>query len=451
MKIDRPEDLDQVQAHIRSLGELAGKLSHDFGNVLEAIHSNLECLLRDPVISSRPEAKACLDDALRACLEGASLSHHLLGYARKQSYDQCALSLRELVLDVVKLCSYTFEAECEIIVDEKFVDRNPYIRGSYSSLGYSLLSILQNARAAMPNGRILVQLSLDSFFAHICVVDEGAGLNPDEVLSLNSSDPLEGDLGQYGFSMKLAKGVVEQNGGRLTVRSQAGSGTSVILSVPLDHEVLQPSTQEESGCADEGRKASLRDGARPASRRRLVRKTQSINFGQFSVGAKSDSGLEGQTAMIVDDDPLVCRGMARSLRSLGLEVLGAYLQPSEALEHLKNMIWPNWLFIDYSMPEMDGIHLIRNILLMQTQLEIDPDRVHIALMSAYPPDQLDGLLGQFEGIHFNVLTKPFSLGAIKELVTGGSTGTSKRATSAIRFQLSEDSGHRASCYFGCFE
>jgi len=66
-----------------------------------------------------------------------------------------------------------------------------------------------------------------------------------------------------------------------------------------------------------------------------------------------------QRALVIDDDPQICRVVSRILTDAGFEVFEA----AEGREGLKQMLTfpPDVILTDIIMPEMEGIEFIRNV------------------------------------------------------------------------------------------
>jgi len=66
-----------------------------------------------------------------------------------------------------------------------------------------------------------------------------------------------------------------------------------------------------------------------------------------------------KNALIVDDSRLACKVMANMLETMGIDSVSVY-SAEEALEYLKNK-QPDVLFLDHTMPGMDGLETIKLI------------------------------------------------------------------------------------------
>jgi len=75
------EQLRQAQK-MEAIGQLTGGIAHDFNNLLTAIVGHLE--MAETRVTNDSRAAALLQAALRAAERGATLTRHLLAFARRQ-------------------------------------------------------------------------------------------------------------------------------------------------------------------------------------------------------------------------------------------------------------------------------------------------------------------------------------------------------------------------------
>ena len=440
----RSEDRQYTEENLRSLGQFAGKFSHDLGNVLEVIHSNLEFVLSATEQKNLSEEQiACLRDALDACASGAAVSHQLLGYARKQSYDAEELSLRELILDVVNLCSYSFQGGYEFILDEALAEKDVLVYGGYSDLGYSLLTVFKDAREAMPvGGRILVRVDTDKNYAHLFVTDETGRL-------IDQKCGESGDNTLGNVSLDVVRGVLERQGGGLALQSEGEFGASVVLSIPLARSYRKQQQQEGELEHNESHSEAV-DGKAATPKRHFLRKTQAIHFEEYRDKEPLSNDLERMSVMVLDDDLLVNRGIGRLMSRVGFGAVNSLTNPVEALEGVLSGFLPDWVFVDYSMPEMNGLEFVEQMLEFQNrQRFVEGWEPRFVLMSAYPPDQLEKLVGKASLEKLQVLTKPFTMETIRNIVRPQPELVQEK-TSVIRLSDTCRSQGKTTCFFGSF-
>ncbi|NJK92150.1 MAG: ATP-binding protein [Blastochloris sp.] len=138
--------------------------------------------------------------------------------------------------------------------------------GCYSALSHSLLNVMNNSRDAMPEGGVL-RLSHQSSggWVSLIVTDQGGGIKPEDLERIFEPFFTTKELGAgTGLGLPMVQGVMQQHGGRVSVESELGKGTSVTFSWPLHSgtpaedptlepgEVLRDSPARRSGCAQAG-------------------------------------------------------------------------------------------------------------------------------------------------------------------------------------------------------
>ena len=99
--------------------------------------------------------------------------------------------------------------------------------------------------------------------------------------------------------------------------------------------------------------------------------------------------------LVVDDDPALTRSLARVLRGAGFEVATAE-SGAAAIEHVRHSTF-DVVVSDITMPEMDGIELLRAIRAHDLDLPV-------LLLTGAPA--LESAIGAVEYGAFKYLTKP---------------------------------------------
>jgi two-component system, OmpR family, sensor kinase len=112
-----------------------------------------------------------------------------------------------------------------------------YVAGDYDLLKPMLINIVDNAFKYTPdNGSVKIELASDNNFAVITVRDTGSGI-PEKYISritepfykIKSGNKYEG----AGLGLAIVKQIVDVHNGSLKIESIEGSGTTVIINLPL--------------------------------------------------------------------------------------------------------------------------------------------------------------------------------------------------------------------------
>jgi signal transduction histidine kinase len=144
---------DQLrQAHkMEAIGQLTGGIAHDFNNLLTAVVGRLE--MAQGRVSDDPRVTALLQAALRAAERGATLTRHLLAFARRQHLDPRSVDISAVICGAENILTQTIGPEIRLVIQLEadllpaWVDPN--------QLELAILNLALNARDAMPTGGTL--------------------------------------------------------------------------------------------------------------------------------------------------------------------------------------------------------------------------------------------------------------------------------------------------------
>ncbi len=230
--------------HLASLGDLAARVAHDFGNVLQGISTGVE-LAREDLPAPAPAVKS-LDLVARQAERGKALVSQLLGYARAGAAPagRCVLdehlvlngdSIAHLAGDGVTVRISTASPGAAVPLDPTSLDR-------------MLMNLVANARdASPPGGEIRIESALEATalpkrgetraeapgeWVRLRVTDAGAGIPPE--VREKIFEPFFSTKGSQGTGLGLATvaAIVAHAGGDITVTSEAGGGTCFEVRLP---------------------------------------------------------------------------------------------------------------------------------------------------------------------------------------------------------------------------
>ena len=256
----------------------------------------------------------------------------------------------------------------------------------------ALLNLCINARDAMPDGgRITVETAnkwMDDRMARerdlppgqylsLCVTDTGTGMSPDVIA--RAFDPFftTKPIGQgTGLGLSMIYGFIQQSGGQIRVYSEVGQGTTMCLYLPRHY-----------GPADEAGAAPSLDDAPRAE--------------------------QGQTVLIVDDEPTVRMLVTEVLEDLGYTAIEA-ADGVAGLKVLQSNVRVDLLVTDVGLPGgMNGRQ-------MADAARTGRPALKVLFITGYAENAILGN-GHLEP-GMQVLTKPFVMEAlasrIKALIAG---------------------------------
>ena len=375
------EQLIQSQK-MEAVGRLAGGVAHDFNNMLTAILGYTHLEMTEPSLGNRSNTN--LQEIQKAAGRAANLTRQLLAFAQRQRLEPEVVNLNDLVADIEgmlrSLISDQIELATLLAPDLGLVTVDP------SQIDQMIVNLVLNARDAIPNGG---KITLET--ANVTVGSKHSELNPDagseELIMLTVSDTgigMERETMQHvfepffttkgvgegtGLGLSICHGIASQSGGHFTVDSTPGHGTVFSVYLP----------RIEGGLTS----GSSRDQPSPQA-------------------------LDGETVLLVDDDPGVRTFAARALQDLGYAVLEAS-NGSEALVIAQKRGGENidLLFTDIVMPVMGGRELAEQFRTLYPTMPI-------LFMSGYTEDAL--IVEAVSGQPVRFIPKPFTPDSLARMV-----------------------------------
>ena len=228
---ERREELcSENEDRTRALEGMAARLAHEVKNPLAAIKGLSVHMARhasDPKTAERLAIVAAEADRLQGIVEGfLTFSRGLddLVLAPTKPHEvvrELAVLLETRAEEAGVTLALTGDASLELDADAR-------------KLRQALLNIVLNAIQASPRGatvRLAVSRSCGEG-ARITVHDDGTGMTP-EVLDRIRKPYFTTKEGGTGLGVAVARGLVEQHGGRLEYKSVPGTGTTVTLTLPM--------------------------------------------------------------------------------------------------------------------------------------------------------------------------------------------------------------------------
>lgn len=222
------------------VGQIAGKMAHDFNNILGIIMGNAQLsLINCTHEPTRKTFQKIYDQTIR----GKNLTRNLVAFAKDQELKQEFFSLGEKIDLVVKLLKRDLE-EIHVIRDE--CPGLPEVLADSGMIEHILMNLMLNAVHAVslsPEPQIIIRTCARS--GHVCfeIADNGCGIpaaHLNEIFlpafTLKGSRDLTGSyrpgIKGSGYGLANVKKYVEQHLGYIHVDTTAGEGTCVVIGLP---------------------------------------------------------------------------------------------------------------------------------------------------------------------------------------------------------------------------
>lgn len=340
----RLADAQLAQAdRLSSMGLLAAGVAHEINNPLTYLMNNLELLCADLPAATQGLDARWRDDLIARANEAWEGSRRIRDIATGLSsftrVDETALQyvdLRQPLDAAAAMASNEIRFRARLT---KEYQSAALVRASEGRLSQVFLNLLINAAHAMdgndtagplpcetdePFGRkkahrehqICLRVFSEGEESCVEILDNGDGIPPERLERLFDPFFTTKPVGKgSGLGLTISRNIVESYGGRLSISSTVGVGTSVQVRLPASPA---PSVIEE----------------RPPS-----------------VAPASEGGLR---ILLVDDEPLVRKSLVRLLREHETVALGG---GEEAIELLKQDVSFDLVLCDMMMPGTSGMEV----------------------------------------------------------------------------------------------
>ncbi|MCJ2021730.1 PAS domain S-box protein [Methylobacterium sp. E-065] len=382
----RAEEALRQSQKMEAVGQLTGGLAHDFNNMLAGVVGSLE-LMQTRMLQGRvADLDRYIGAAQGAARRAAALTHRLLAFSRRQTLDPKPTDVNRLVEGMMELVRRTVGPAVAIesigagglwptLVDP-------------SQLENALLNLCLNARDALPDGGRIVIETANRWLDHraaqardlepgqyvtLCVSDNGTGMTAD--VATKAFDPFftTKPIGEgTGLGLSMIYGFAKQSGGQVRIYSEFGQGTMVCLYLPrhlgeAEGDTILPDL------------------------------------------AHAPRAEQGETVLVVDDEPTVRMLVTEVLEDLGYAAIEA-ADGVSGLKVLESDVRIDMLITDVGLPGgMNGRQMA------EAGRRHRPD-LKVLFITGYAENA--ALNHGHLGPGMRVMTKPFALEALATRIRG---------------------------------
>ena len=229
------ENRIQLAERLSSLGHLAAGVAHEIRNPLNAMGMGLQRLKREFLPSDeskREEYISFTELVLKEIRRVNDIIEQFLSLSRPFQLDLKESSLEGLLKHLVTF----FQEEAsslEITLQAEIPAELPLITMDPEKLTQAFINIMKNGMQAMGEGGTLrIEVKSLKQGVEVIISDSGCGIPPEQMETIFNYYYTTKEKG-VGLGLPIAHRIIEAHGGQLKIESRVGSGTKVIVTLPI--------------------------------------------------------------------------------------------------------------------------------------------------------------------------------------------------------------------------
>lgn len=217
------------------LGFLSAKIAHDLRGPLGAIQGFLQLTQEQEPLS--PQCRDDCDLILREIGRLERMIDSMVQYGRPSESQTVLLDPRETITNVISVINHHPKARRVRFKHSPKGEPLP-VQGNREHLQQVYFNILKNSMEALAgrsDGEVAVDLRREGRQAVIVFRDNGPGI-PKESLSRLTAESFSTKEGGSGMGLLISAEILRGHHGTLSIASEPGLGTTVVLRLPLKDE-----------------------------------------------------------------------------------------------------------------------------------------------------------------------------------------------------------------------
>ncbi len=383
-QLQEAQDALRQAQKMEAVGQLTGGIAHDFNNLLQGITGSLSVIRRLVQQGRTGELERFITGGMNSANRAAALTHRLLAFSRRQPLAPKPVQANPLVSSMDDLLRRTLGERVQL--------NTVLAEGLWTTLcdpnqlENAILNLCINARDAMPDGGQLTvetcNTQIDGSRAgrtadlrpgpYVCisVTDTGSGMSPDTVTKAFDPFFTTKPMGQgTGLGLSMIYGFARQSEGHAEISSALGKGTTVRLYLPRH-----------------GGEAEVEE--------------------QPPATAQDHTAHQGETVLVIEDEPVVRGLIVDLLQELGYRALEAVDGPS-GLQLLMSPQHIDLLITDIGLPGLNGRQVADAARIKRPDLKV-------LFMTGYAENA--AFASGFLEANMEMVTKPFSMDVLASRV-----------------------------------
>jgi PAS domain S-box-containing protein len=221
--------------HLAVIGEMSARIAHEIKNPLASIQTGIQ-LLESQV--AKDKTQKSFYERLRGEIKRVdSILKGLLSYAREEHLSLKKIQITQLINRFSELVKPTLKKH-RLNLQMRLANDLPHVKIDEQKIEQVLWNVFLNAiQASAPGKNIILDLNQKNQNVILSISDEGGGISESQIKKVFQpffSTRTQGS----GLGLPISKKIIEKHGGRISVKSEAGKGTTFTIELPIARDKL---------------------------------------------------------------------------------------------------------------------------------------------------------------------------------------------------------------------
>lgn len=221
------EEKIRLQQRLAFLGDITSRIAHEIRNPLAAISGSIEVLAGELGASLGEKHMKLMNAAVDESERLKRVFSRILDYARMDDIKPEKVSLDQLMDRVLLTFEHNKEFNGNVSVVRKYQGKKVYCEVDPEQMRDAFSNVIRNSYEAMRDGGLLaIQMTPLSEEIEVAINDTGEGIKKETFKTLFAPFKTTKKTGA-GLGLAQVQKIVSLHGGRVSVSSHPGKGTSV--------------------------------------------------------------------------------------------------------------------------------------------------------------------------------------------------------------------------------
>ena len=211
---------------------LAGGISHEISNPIMAIIGYADQLTYDAVDEAH---KKKLEDIKEFAFICMNIISKFCDFAMRSDDEFETICLNSVIEDTLLLAKNKLKYDVDLV--KELSKDLPMIKGESNELRHVFINIILNAKDAMPEGgKMVIKTYHDTENVYASIQDSGKGISPGDMKNMFTPFFTTKKEKGTGLGLSVGQEIIKAHGGKISIVSEEGQGTTVTVSVPISKE-----------------------------------------------------------------------------------------------------------------------------------------------------------------------------------------------------------------------